>query len=197
MKIVAVFVFFLFTIILIGANGDSFLYLPEHMLPSPGLTVKLPFNGEMATLKISGTYVVETFVDPNSGIVTGYRAWQSYDGDYKAIVYGFSFLNGTYIQADIDPNTHVCNEAFVTVLNCTGWSMVEASKYNNHCTYHRFDIGITANLSMTVHSAVTDSKRPVNMLLSSTVPGSTETSNVTYNFLSETSDTFPYVKCYF
>jgi hypothetical protein len=140
---------------------------------------------------------VETVVAPDSGMFTGFRTWQSYDGDYKAIVYGLSFLNGTYIQVEIDPNRHVCYEAFITKLNCTGWSKVEMLKYNNWCNYHRFDIVITANISMTVHSAVNDPKRPVNMLQSFTIPGPTETSNMTYNFLSEADDTFPYVKCYF
>jgi len=51
------------------------------MLPSPGFTIKLPYDGEMSTVKISGTSAVETFVDINSAMVTGYRTWQSYDGD--------------------------------------------------------------------------------------------------------------------
>jgi hypothetical protein len=189
---------FLFTIIISEINGDSFLFFPEHMLPSIGTTFNFTFDGLLGTWKVSGSYFIQPVTDPEMKTIIGYRNWQSYTGQFTGIFYGVSYKNGTYPQALINPNTQECENVFSEILNCTNWANTEIVRWDSRCSIVRIDSPITGNMSLTLYTSNSDLKRPANFIGTTSISGSSDNMTITYQFLSKTEQkNFPYIKCYF
>jgi hypothetical protein len=187
-----------FTVIFSETNGGPFLFLPEHMLPSIGSTFNLTFEGLLDTQRVFGIYFVQPVTDPEMKTIIGYRNWQSYTRDFTGIFYGVSYLNGTYPQAMINPNTQECENVFAETVNCTSWSSAINTRWDNECSIVRIDSSITGNMSLTLYTSISDLKLPVKFIGTTSISGSPVKMTVTLSFLSKIEQkNFPYVKCYF
>jgi len=186
------------TVIFSETNGGPFLFLPEHMLPSIGTTFNLTFEGLLDTQRVFGIYFVQPVTDPEMKTIIGYRNWQSYTGDFIGIFYGVSYLNGTYPQAIINPNTQECENVFAETVNCTSWSSAINTRWDNECSIVRIDSSITGNMSLILYTSISDLKLPVKFIGTTSISGSPVKMTVTLSFLSKIEQkNFPYVKCYF
>jgi hypothetical protein len=187
-----------FAVILSETNGGPFLFLPEHMLPSIGSTFNLTFEGLLDTQRVFGIYFVQPVTDAEMKTIIGYRNLQTYTGDYTGIFYGVSYLNGTYSQALINPDTQECENVFAEVVNCTNWSSIMNTTWDNECSIVRIDSSITGNMSLTLKAPLSDLNRPVTFVGTTSISGSPINMTFAYIFLSKVEQkNFPFIKCYF
>ncbi len=189
---------FLFAVIISEINGDPFIFFPENMLPSIGNTFNFTFEAVFDTWKASGIYFIQPVTDQDMKTIIGYRNYQSYTGGFTGIFYGVSYLNGTYPQALINPNTQECENVFSEILNCTHWANKDILIWNNFCSIVRIDSPVTGNMSLILHASNSDLTRPKDFIGITNISGSPVNMTVSLNFLSQTEQkNFPYVKCYF
>jgi hypothetical protein len=187
----------LFTVISSEINGDPLLFLPQHMLPSIGNTFNFTFNGFVGTMNVSGVYTIQPVIDQDMKTIIGYRNLQSYTGEFNAIFYGVSYINGSYPQALIDPNTQECNNVFVETLDCTSWLNTEIVRWDSRCSFVRIDPPITGSMSLTIRASTSDLKFPATSIATASISGAPDTI-ISYKFLSKIEQkNFPNIKCSF
>jgi hypothetical protein len=191
-----VFTFLLLLLVGSQTNGKPLLFLPEHMLPPPGVTFTLGYDLVMGALRIPSKYSVQAVLASDLTTVIGYRNW--FESEYGA-TYKVSFTNGTYFQANVDLNTRECVNVRIQIANCAGWSNTEMSRYDDKCQIHPVGFEFISHETLTAYSSTTDPKRPVSVTETTpatfSMPG---TITMLYQFTSEAEQSsFPYVKCYF
>ncbi|CAF3833831.1 unnamed protein product, partial [Adineta steineri] len=159
-------VFTLLLLLLVGsrANGKPLLFLPEHMLPPPGITFTWAYDLVMGAMRLPSKYTVQAILASDLTTIIGYR--NLFESEY-GITYKVAFTNGTYYQANIDLNTRECvNIRFLTA-NCAGWSNVEMERYDNKCQTHPVSFEIITHETLTAYSSTTDPKRPIIVMAQS------------------------------
>ncbi|CAF3460719.1 unnamed protein product [Rotaria socialis] len=189
---------FLFTAVIFEINADPFVFFPQHLLPPIGTTFNFTFDGSLSTIHVSGVYSIQAVTGPDMKTIIGYRNWQSYSGGYSAIFYGVSYLNGTYLQALVDPNTQECINVFSEIMDCTNWLNTGIVNWDSRCSFVRVDSPISGAMTLTIVVSTSDLMRPANFSGTTTMTGSPDKVTIAYQFLSKTVEkNFPYIKCYF
>lgn len=179
-------------------QGGPFLFFPQEMLPMNDTTYNFTFDGFLNTARVSGVYILQPVFDHTTQTIIGYRNYQSYAGEYQALFYGVSYLNTTYLQALIDPNTQQCINVFAETMNCTEWSNTAVRQWESNCSLVRDGTSISGEITNLVRTSSTDLDKPNSYSGTATITGSSETSTISYEFLSQTEEkSFPQVNCYF
>jgi hypothetical protein len=187
--------FLFITLVESQTNAESLLFLPEHMLPPPGITYALAYDLVMATLRIPSVYVVQAVLAPDSTTVIGYRNW--YQSEYGA-TYIVSLKNGTYLQANVDLNTRKCINVLDETVNCAGWTSVETLKYDNWCQIRPVDKQFISQRTLSMQSSMINPKLPVSVTDATATVGIPGKITLTYQFTSKNEQaSFPDIKCYF
>jgi hypothetical protein len=169
-------------------QGEPFLFFPQEMLPTSDTTYNFTFTGLLDTARVSGVYILQPVFDHTNQTIIGYRNYQSYVGDFQALFYGVTYLNTTYLQALIDPNTHQCINVFAETMNCTKWSNTEAHQWQSNCSLVRDGTSISGEITNLIRSSSTDSKKPSSYIGTARITGLSETTTISYEFLSQTEE---------
>ena len=179
-------------------RAEPFLFFPQQMLPTCNTTYNFTFNGFLSTARVSGVYALQPVFDRTTQTIIGYRNFQSYTGEYEALFYGVTYLNGTYLQALIDPSTRQCTGVFAETMNCTGWSNTGVRQWESACSLVRDGTPISGSITNLIRTSATDPKQPTSYVGTASITGSPETTTISYEFSSQTKEhSFPEVICYF
>ena len=179
-------------------DAGPLLFFPEHLLPRSGVTFNYTFNGMFTNLNVSGVYTLQPVLDETTSTIIGYRNWQSYVGEFTGIFYGVSYLNGTYPQALIDPDTQQCINVFSEAINCTDWLKTDAARWDSVCSIVRPGTPITGVMANSVRTDVPDRRSLMSYASLLRFGDPPETATVSFDFLTRTESTsFANVKCDF
>ena len=185
------------SIVAIG-TAHPFLFFPSEFLPCSGVTWNMTFDGFLDTIPISGVYAVQTVINQSTKKIIGYRNWQTYNSGLNETFYGVSYLNGTYLQALIDRNSHQCFGVFTEQMNCTEWSQTQENEWESRCLIVRTDSPIRGEMTNYLRVSNTNPKRPESYVGTVSIDGSALNTTVSFDFQSLDEGTlFPSVQCYF
>ncbi|CAF1491253.1 unnamed protein product [Didymodactylos carnosus] len=173
-----------------------FEFLPIDMLPN-STTYRFNYDGKLLGMKISGVWFVQALWSNNNQEIVGYRNWQSIIGDFSEIFYGVSYLNGSYIQALVDPVNNTCIHIFVETVNCTGWLQFEGQNLSrNTCDIQRDGTEINGQMIIDITSSTIDRTMPFNF--TAVIRIDNQESEVIMIFSEKYTDsTMPEVLCFF
>lgn len=176
-------------------GGHPLLFLPQLMLPPPGITFTFAYDLVMGPLRIPSVYSLEAVLAPDSTTVIGYRNW--FQSEYGAS-YIVSLTNGSYFQANVDLNTRECTGVLVQTVDCAGWSSVDMLRFDNWCQIRPVDTQFLSHRTLIAYSSMTDPKLPVSVTETTSTIGLPDKMTVVYQFASKNEkSSFPNIRCYF